>query len=938
MRGDNMINWLFVSFLVTFFIMELVFVPINANNLSDEIILINEDFEDDSYEDDWFIKIVKGDRAWSKANYAENTYVQMSGFKAVEEELEAYLISPVIDFDSYDNEVLSFRTKNGYYRGNTLTVWVSNNFDGTNVTSATWTELQVNIDESDNANSYGSVFVESGSIDLSTYSGKGYVAFKYVGNNTTLTSTYQVDDVLVKGVAKNFAGTLVSNLLNDKIDFSHTLVGEESDVVTYTLSYLDVSGELSITSPAEYLISLDGIDWRNQLIFNTVLGDGILDVKIKYVPHIAHYLAEEAIVEHKVVDALPYQITVKSADFRVRQDASTLSKEKTLDVVTWNLEFFGISSKGTSSQAAFSTKLVSVANKIIELDADVYAIQEVVGDDYHGHFLPPLIDKLNELIGEDRYTGTVAPAYSMYFNTPSADFPGQRICFIYNNKSVSNLESFSMFSDFYDGYSTPDIAGYPFNNNLFWSSGRLPQMMKAIVLINGKSQLINFVNIHAKCCNNGAERRLADANYLLNELVSNYGDDNIVVLGDYNEDYSAIAGAYAAWYSDVNTDFLHTTGSVLDHVSVSNELYDEYYSLFNNTQKDEVDQGISDHDPVMMRMLIDSEKDAQTVALSPVVEVELGNTVQLVASASSGLPVKYLVVSGNATISDDLLEVKGRGTIMVQAVQEGSEQYAPAFSELVTIAVSKTQQVISFSDIEDITFDNKTLELVATASSDLNVLFEVVSGKGSIEGNILTFIGVGEITIKAVQQGNEDYEGADEINVSFNILKGNQAITFEPIATQKLGEIPFELTATSSSGLPVSYEVINGGITIEGSVVSMVEAGEASIRAIQSGNENYNPTEKVQTFTIEEKNGVEEEYARQVCIYPNPGSKKVIVSMPDLGNKIIQIISMSGKTLNEYSFFGNEKDVFVSDLPNGIYFVKITSGNISIVKKLQVRH
>jgi hypothetical protein len=62
---------------------------------------------------------------------------------------------------------------------------------------------------------------------------------------------------------------------------------------------------------------------------------------------------------------------------------------------------------------------------------------------------------------------------------------------------------------------------------------------------------------------------------------------------------------------------------------------------------------------------------AATVALAA------GQQVVLSASASSGLPVRFEVVSGAAIVNGDMLTSQG-GTVVVQATQAGDSVYEPA--------------------------------------------------------------------------------------------------------------------------------------------------------------------------------------------------------------------------------------------------------------------
>jgi gliding motility-associated-like protein/uncharacterized repeat protein (TIGR02543 family) len=78
-----------------------------------------------------------------------------------------------------------------------------------------------------------------------------------------------------------------------------------------------------------------------------------------------------------------------------------------------------------------------------------------------------------------------------------------------------------------------------------------------------------------------------------------------------------------------------------------------------------------------------------------------------------------------------------------------------------------------------------------------------------------------------------------------------QSITFPAIADKVYGETPFTLTATASSGLPVTYQALTNNITINGSIVTITNTGLATIRATQAGNASYNEAAPVEvSFTV----------------------------------------------------------------------------------------
>lgn len=81
--------------------------------------------------------------------------------------------------------------------------------------------------------------------------------------------------------------------------------------------------------------------------------------------------------------------------------------------------------------------------------------------------------------------------------------------------------------------------------------------------------------------------------------------------------------------------------------------------------------------------------------------------------------------------------------------------------------------------------------------------------------------------------------------------RASQAITFEPLADKTFGDDSFQVSASASSGLPVSFEIISGPATISGDSVTITGVGTVVIGASQAGNTNYNAAIPVtQSFTV----------------------------------------------------------------------------------------
>jgi hypothetical protein len=81
---------------------------------------------------------------------------------------------------------------------NALEIYISSDFDGLNIGSATWIPIEANLPKQ--ATPWHQ-FIGSGGVDLSAYTGKINIAFKYTGSgkNLALDGAFQVDDVAVFG-------------------------------------------------------------------------------------------------------------------------------------------------------------------------------------------------------------------------------------------------------------------------------------------------------------------------------------------------------------------------------------------------------------------------------------------------------------------------------------------------------------------------------------------------------------------------------------------------------------------------------------------------------------------------------------------------------------------------------------------------------------------
>ncbi len=211
----------------------------------------------------------------------------------------------------------------------------------------------------------------------------------------------------------------------------------------------------------------------------------------------------------------------------------------------------------------------------------------------------------------------------------------------------------------------------------------------------------------------------------------------------------------------------------------------------------------------------------------------------LAATASSGLQVTYSVTSGPATVSGSTVTLTGTGTVVIQANQAGNATYAAASPVSQSFTVSTASQTITFPAIPNHAFGDAPFTLSATASSNLAVSYTVTAGPATVAGNTVTLTGAGTVTIQASQSGNATYAAATPVSQSFTVVLATQTITFPAIPGHVVGDAPFTLSATASSGLAVTYTVTSGPATLSGNTVTLTGAGTVVIQATQAGNASY---------------------------------------------------------------------------------------------------
>lgn len=229
---------------------------------------------------------------------------------------------------------------------------------------------------------------------------------------------------------------------------------------------------------------------------------------------------------------------------------SELSQDQTLDVMTWNIEWFGHPTNGPSD---VEQQFQKVKRIIEETRMDIYALQEIANPE----MFQRLIDELED------YRGFI-----------SSSGLSQRLAYLFRTTSV-------------DSISSGNVA-----TAANWAGGRSPLMFEFDFHAEGETRRVRTVNIHAKAfaTEEDYNKRVHDAGFLKQYADARRRTDKVIILGDYNDDvtvatWNNAVSPYQIFIDDPNynivTRSLSIAGatsfrdrSMIDHITISDLLFD----------------------------------------------------------------------------------------------------------------------------------------------------------------------------------------------------------------------------------------------------------------------------------------------------------------------------------------------------------------------------
>ncbi|MEO5942072.1 MAG: Ig-like domain-containing protein [Ferruginibacter sp.] len=593
--------------------------------------------------------------------------VQINGFSGTNIENEDWFISPAFDLTSTTFPLLSFWTRTTF-NGEPLQLKVSTNYSGAgNPSSSTWTDVDSKfpLQTSD-------TWTLSQNINLSAYkSANTYFAFVYNSSNDD-GARWTVDDITITNSATAPPASLNTNTKDISFGF---VANGSSSAKTFKFTGNDITGPVTINTSGNYLISKTNGSFTSSISYTQAEANNITEtVYVQFTPSAPSQTYNSSVTIS----------TAGTTDVVVNVTGNSIDAANTLEVVNWNLEWFGstLENPADDNQQEANVKLITQ-----NIGADLFAFAEVVSEPR----LQNVVANLNAVYGAGTYAYKLCD-YGSHTNPNEVGHgnlsDAQKEAFVYKTANFSNITTQALATN---GPNTAaDLTNPAYN---YFSSGRYPYMMTADVTLGGITKQIRFVLLHAKANTSPTAtsyaRRKNGSDTLHQILNLNYPNDNIMVLGDFNDDLdqSITAGftatSYSAFTSD-NTNFFSPTlalslagkkstvsyNDVIDHVIVSNELQPFYLgasaSILTDVSSLVSNYGstTTDHYPVFTRYAFDAAilpvnlikfnavKQNNTVALSWTTAQEANSKNFVIERSTDGITWTVLSMvnaAGNST-------------------------------------------------------------------------------------------------------------------------------------------------------------------------------------------------------------------------------------------------------------------------------------------------
>ena len=174
--------------------------------------------------------------------------------------------------------------------------------------------------------------------------------------------------------------------------------------------------------------------------------------------------------------------------------------------------------------------------------------------------------------------------------------------------------------------------------------------------------------------------------------------------------------------------------------------------------------------------------------------------------------------------------------------------------EVITVASARIKPTYSVGTIPTQSSTSLPLSIAGpTIFSPLGLVLPVAATPSICfpVGSYITVISGGTCTVNYSTPATPLFLASDIFPLTFQITRTVQTLSFNPLATTSLVGKAMPLSASASSGLPVTFQSDSPSIcTTSGNSLNFVGAGSCLVEAVQSGSATIAPASLAQTILV----------------------------------------------------------------------------------------
>ena len=208
--------------------------------------------------------------------------------------------------------------------------------------------------------------------------------------------------------------------------------------------------------------------------------------------------------------------------------------------------------------------------------------------------------------------------------------------------------------------------------------------------------------------------------------------------------------------------------------------------------------------------------------------------------------------SSVATIDGDMVTLVGGGTSTITAVQASTSNYTSATITTV-FRVSSLTTALSFFTVPEKAVGDASFALVPPTTNGDGAFTYTSSNTAvaTVAANMVTIVGAGTSTIRAVQSSTENYTSAT-ITASLLVNKGTPTIINFTMPIKEIGMFEFAIIDPSSASTGAfTYTSSDVKVaTISRNTVTIKGIGTSTITATQAMSANYNGATATTPFVV----------------------------------------------------------------------------------------